>query len=218
MHTSSVVAVGVSTDGRPCDETATWNFDTHGLADGYAITKHRAEELVRAATDLDVVIVNPAWMCGPRDVRPSSGKLIVKVVQRKLPGHTPGYNNFVDVRDVARGMIAAWQRGRRGERYLLLGHELTYRDFFRTVCEVVGVAPPRFKLPFRVALAVGWLGDRRERKGKDALVNTTQVRYAYTDRFRFASTKAKTELGYTYGPLEPAITDALDWFRARHML
>src|SRR6185503_16618768 len=44
VHTSSVVAVGVSTDGRPCDETARWNFDTEGLVDAYAITKHRAED------------------------------------------------------------------------------------------------------------------------------------------------------------------------------
>lgn len=218
VHTSSVVALGLSDDGAPCDETTPWNFDAHGLADGYAITKHRAEELVRAARDLDVVIVNPAWMCGPRDARSSSGKLIVDLAHRRVPGWTPGFNNFADVRDVARGMIAAWQRGRRGERYFLGGHELTYRDFFRTVCRVVGVRPPRFKLPFRVALAVGWVGDRRERRGQHALVNSTQVRYAYTDRFRFTAAKAQRELGYEIHALEPAIEDAVAWFRARGMI
>src|ERR1044071_1830694 len=111
VHTSSVVAVGLSTDGRPCDETATWNFDTAGLLDAYAITKRRAEDVVQAAARdrIDAVIVNPTYMFGPRDARPSSGKLIIDVVRRRVPGWTPGYNNFVDVRDVARGMIAAWQ-------------------------------------------------------------------------------------------------------------
>jgi dihydroflavonol-4-reductase len=218
VHTSSVVALGLSDDGEPVDETVTWNFDRHGLADGYAITKHRAEELVRAATDLDTVIVNPAWMCGPRDVRPSSGKLIVSLARREVPGWTPGYNNFADVRDVARGMIAAWQRGRRGERYFLGGHEMTYRDFFRTVAKVVGVAPPRFYMPYFAARVVGRLGDRREAKGKPALANSTQVRYAYTSRFRFTAAKAQRELAYEIHPLEPAIADAVAWFRARGML
>jgi dihydroflavonol-4-reductase len=218
VYTSSVVAIGLSDDGAPVDETARWNFDEHELADGYAITKHQAEELVRAATDLDCVIVNPAWMCGPRDAKPSSGKLIVELAKRKVPGWTPGFNNFADVRDVARGMIAAWRRGRRGERYLLLGHEMTYRDFFRLVARTVGVAPPRLYMPYFAARIVGRLGDRREARGKPALANSTQVRYAYSDRFRFTGQKAVRELGYTIGPLDDAIRDAVAWFRAHDML
>ena len=218
VHTSSVVAIGLSDDGTPCDETARWNFDEHGLADGYAITKHRAEELVREASDLDAVIVNPAWMCGPRDAKPSSGKLIIEIARRKVPGWTPGFNNFADVRDVARGMIAAWRRGRRGERYILAGHEMTYREFFRTVARTVGVAPPRLYMPFTAARVVGWLGDRREARGKPALANSTQVRYAYSDRFRFTGAKAVRELGYRVGPLEDAVRDAVAWFRAHDML
>ena len=219
VHTSSVVAIGLSTDGRPCDETSEWNFDRLGLSDAYAITKHEAEQIVHAARDrLDCVIVNPTYMFGPRDARPSSGKLIVDTVRRKLPGWTPGYNNFVDVRDVARGMIAAWQRGRRGERYILAGQDLTYRGVFELIARTAGVAPPRLRAPYAVAWLVGKWGDLVERRGGDPVVNSTQVRYAYTDRFRFASTKATRELGYTPGPLEPAIRDAIAWFRARGML
>lgn len=219
VHTSSVVAVGLSTDGTPCDETARWNFDELGMADAYALTKHQAEELVNAARDrVDAVIVNPAFMFGPRDAKPSSGSMIVKVVRRKLPGHTPGYNNFVDVRGVARGMIAAWQRGRRGERYILGGHDMTYREVFERIARVAGVAPPRFRVPRRAAWVVGKLGDLVEARGKDPLVNSTQIAYAYTDRFRFRSTKAATELGYEIGPLEPAIRDAIAWFRDHGML
>lgn len=219
VHTSSVVAVGLSEDGRPCDETATWNFDKLGMLDAYAITKHEAEEVVRAeGSRLDAVIVNPTYMLGPRDARPSSGKLLLEVVRRRLPGHAPGYNNFVDVRDVARGMIGAWQKGRRGERYILAGHDMTYRRLFEMVAKVADVKPPRFAAPRLVARIVGTWGDFVEKRGGDPVVNSTQVLYAYTDRFRFASTKAARELGYKFGPLEPAIHDALDWFRANHML
>lgn len=219
VHTSSVVAIGLSTDGRPCDETATWNFDREGLVDAYAITKRQAEELVHAARDrVDAVIVNPTYMYGPRDARPSSGKLIIDIAKRRVPGTTPGYNNFVDVRDVARGMILAWQKGRRGERYILGGHELTYAEMMRRVAAVACVRPPRLQIPALAARVIGRLGDVVERLGKDPLVNSTQIRYAYTDKFRFRSDKAMRELGYTYGPLERAIEDAIAWFRAHGML
>jgi len=61
-------------------------------------------------------------------------------------------------------------------------------------------------------------GDFRERRGHDAVVNSTQVRYAYTDKFRFTSAKATRELDYRYGPLDVAIRDAVDWFRSHGML
>jgi dihydroflavonol-4-reductase len=164
------------------------------------------------------VIVNPTYMLGPRDARPSSSRLIVDTVRRRIPGWTPGYNNFVDVRDVARGMIAAWQRGRRGERYILAGHDMTYGELFRTVARVAGVKPPGLRVPRPAAWLFGRWGDLVERTGREPVVNSTQIRYAFTDRFRFKSDKAARELGYQVSPLEPAIRDAIDWFRAHGML
>jgi dihydroflavonol-4-reductase len=221
VHTSSVVAVGLSDDGSPCTEEARWNFDERGLDDGYAITKRQAEELVLAAAGdgLDAVAVNPTYMFGPRDARPSSGQLIVDVARRKVPGWTPGYNNFVDVRDVARGMIAAWQRGRRGERYILGGHNMTYRAIMQTIAEVAGVKPPRLGMPRPLAALAGRLGDLAERVlARDPLITSTTVRYAYTEGFQFASDKAVAQLGYTISPVEPAIRDAIEWFRGHRML
>jgi dihydroflavonol-4-reductase len=220
VHTSSVVAVGLSTDGAPCDERSAWNFTDLGMNDGYAITKHQSEELVRAAaaSAIDAVIVNPTYMFGPRDARPSSGQLLVNAVKGRVPGWTPGYNNFVDVRDVARGMIAAWKRGARGERYILGGHDLTYRALFERVAAVAGVRPPRFGVPRAIAALMGRWGDRQEDRGKRAVINSMQVKYAYTDRFRFTSRRAEAELGYRFGPIETAIADAIAWFREHRML
>ncbi len=218
VHVSSVVAVGLATDHRPADEATPWNFAEAGFADGYAITKRQGEELVKAATDLDAVIVNPTYMFGPRDVRPSSGRLIIDVARRKVPGWTPGFNNYVDVRDVARGMIAAWQKGARGERYILGGHDLTYQAIMQTIARIAGVRAPRFGVPHLAARAAGWWGDRAEARGKRTLITSTTVRYAYTDRFRFSAAKAIRDLGYAASPIEPAIADAIAWFRARGML
>ncbi|HRC58847.1 MAG TPA: hypothetical protein PKU97_23150, partial [Kofleriaceae bacterium] len=68
------------------------------------------------------------------------------------------------------------------------------------------------------ARLVGLWGDLLERLGVDPVVNSVQVRFAYTDRFRFTSAKAERELGYRISPIEPAIRDSLDWFRAHGML
>src|SRR5690606_23007238 len=114
VHCSTVGAVGLSVDGEPCTEEARWNFGEHGLDDAYVTTKHQAEELVRAevAKGLPAVIANPTYMFGPLDRRPSSGRMILEVVRGRVPGWTEGVNNFVDVRDVARGMLLVHDHGR----------------------------------------------------------------------------------------------------------
>jgi len=88
----------------------------------------------------------------------------------------------------------------------------------KRIAAVAGVKPPRFEVPKIAAKVLGRFGDLVEKLGKEPLVNSTQIRYAYTDRFRFASDKAARELGYTFGPIEPAIRDAIAWFKTRGML
>ena len=221
VHCSTVGAVGLSEDGQPCTETARWNFAEHGLDDGYVTTKRRAEDAVEGAIQggLDAVIVNPTYMLGPYDAKPSSGKMIVGVVQRQAPGYTSGRNNFVDVRDVARGMVLAWQKGRRGERYILGGDNMSYADAFRLFAQVAGVPPLTWAVPRAIANVVGLAGDVQHRlTGKEPFITTNSVRWGYCSTFQFSSAKAHAELGYTHGPLERAITDAIAWFRAHGML
>ncbi len=220
VYVSSVVTLGITQTAAHVDETHRFNYREIGLRDAYAETKYEAEELVRAAaSSIDVVVVNPTYMLGPYDSKPSSGQLIIDVVLGKVPGHSYGYNSFVDVRDVCRGMILAWQKGRRGERYILGGHNMTYREGMELIARVAGARPPRLGIPRFVAQLVGWGGDLYEKfSGRSALLNSTRVAYAYTTGFRFSSEKAKRELGYEPGPLEPAIQDALKWFRENGLL
>ncbi len=220
VHCSSVAAVGLSENGAPCDETAAWNFDRHGMVDGYSTTKRQAEDLVVAAArdGVDAVIVNPTYMFGPYDTRPSSGRLIVDAVRGRLPGRAPGMNNFVDVRDVARGMMLAAEKGRRAERYILGGENLSYGRITDVITSVAGVPPVRRNVPRALAAPIGWLGDLKELFGGEPLLNSVAARYAYTRAFIFTSAKAERELGYTHGPLETAVRDAIAWFRQAGML
>lgn len=221
VHCSSVVTGAISTDGQPVDETQPWNFPDFGVDEAYSITKRQAEEVVRAEVErgLDAVIVNPGYLLGPYDARPSSGRMIIQVIRRAAPGSPTGGNCFVDVRDVARGMIAAGQRGRRGERYILGGHNLPYRELWALISKVAGTRPLSWAIPRPLALPVGWLGDVAQVvRGRESDINSVTVRYAYLDGYKFSSAKAERELGYHIGPLEPAIADAITWFQAHGML
>ncbi len=221
VHTSTVGAVGLSEDGQPCTEAARWNFPEHGMEDGYVRTKHESEEIVRAAVadGLDAVIVNPTYMLGPYDAKPSSGKMILELARGKIPGMSSGANNFVDVRDVARGMLAAAERGRKGERYILGGENLPYEVAFARMAKVIGCRAPRLRLPRWIAGLFGLPGDLLERfSDNEPVLNSVTVGWGYCTTFQFSSAKAERELGYRHGPLEPAVADALAWFRANGML
>lgn len=220
VYCSTVGAVGMSTDGRPCDESAPWNFADYGLDDGYATTKKAAEDLVLAAAreGLDAVVVNPTYMFGPYDAKPSSGALIVAVVTGKIFGWTDGANDFVDVRDVARGMIAAWQRGSRGERYILSGHAKSYREIFQTIASVAGCRVPARHIPRPVAALAGLAGDVAGWWVDEVELNSNTVRWGQCDRYLFTSEKAQRTLDYSISPIEPAIEAALRWFRSNGMV
>ncbi len=221
IHCSTVGAVGLSIDGQPCDEDASWNMADYNLADAYVTTKRQAEDKVNeaVAAGLDAVIVNPTYMIGPYDIKPSSGKIVREIVLKKVPGTTPGKNNFVDVRDVARGMILAWEKGQKGRRYILGGHNMTYEDFMRRVSEITGAPVIKRKIPNWLGKIVGFGGDiQGALSKKEPLLSTATIRWAQTDRFIFTSARAERELGYTISPIDGAIRDAAAWFRAHDML
>ncbi len=222
VHTSSVVAVGLADAGGPdATEETVWNLREAGLDDGYSITKRESEEMVMKAAqaDVDAVVINPAYIFGPWDTKPSSGRFILDITLGKVPGAPPGCSSFVDVRDVARGMIGAWERGNRGERYILAGHNLPYAEILKRVAACAGVKAPTFKIPYVAAALLGRLGDLQASiTGKEPLLTSSAARWAWTDRFRFSSAKAERELGYRISPIEPAINDALAFFRSTGML
>ncbi len=216
VHCSSTVCVGVSDDDAPCTEESAWNLQEKGLADAYNTTKHESELVVRAAAadGFDAVIVNPGFMLGPLDQRPSSGRMLLEVVNRRIPSVPPGRNSFVDVRDVVAGMLAAAERGRPGERYILGGHNLTYGDFWSRVGALAGVKPPSGAVPRALALIPGVIGDLTEYfHDRDPFLNRPAVRFGYERGFIVSSDKAARELGYTLRPVEEGVVAALEWFR-----
>ncbi|WP_053236628.1 NAD-dependent epimerase/dehydratase family protein [Sandaracinus amylolyticus] len=220
VHVSTVAAIGVSDGTRDATEDDAFNLAEHHMLDGYAETKRAAQDLVEAAVragEIDAVIACPTLMWGPYDVKPSTGRLAVELAKGRIPGGTPGTNNVVDVRDVARGLLLCAEKGRTGERYILGGENVTYHELFTRIARIGGYRAPRFVVPRALATAFGWLGDVAHRVGVPTAIDSMSVRWAYCPGFRFSHAKAARELGYAPGPADEGIRAGIEWMRARGM-
>jgi dihydroflavonol-4-reductase len=211
VHVSSVDAIGLRADGLPADE----DTPPGGLHEcPYVTTKRESETVVLAevARGLDAVIVNPVYMLGPWDWKPSSGRMLLEVASGKGAFAPPGSNDFVDVRDVAAGILLAATRGRSGRRYILGGHRLSYLEAWRLFAEVSGRMPPLALAPPVAVRVAGWFGDvagmfmKREPDLNSAAAASSLLPH------NFSSQRAQTELGYHFRPFETTVEDAFDWF------
>lgn len=214
VHVSSVDAIGLRADGEPADEET----PPGGMPEcPYVVTKREAEAVVLAEVDrgLDAVIVNPGYMIGPWDWRPSSGRMLLEVASGRGLFAPPGSNDFVDVRDVTAGILAALARGRTGRRYILGGHGLSYLEAWRVFARVTGRMPPLGFAPRGAVRIAGWVGDLAAAfVHREPVVNsaaTTMSMLAHN----FSCRRAEAELGYHYRPLEQAVQDAWNWFLER---
>ncbi|TCD48333.1 SDR family oxidoreductase [Chlorobium sp. N1] len=218
VHVSSITAVGIAEKNRPVDETTPWNFDTIDLE--YARTKHLGEIAVADAVSkgLDCVIVNPAFVFGAGDINFNAGRIIKDVYNRRLPFYPLGGICVVDVDIVAETIIAAMQKGRTGERYIIGGDNVTYRELADTISRVTGAPRVRFPLPFALArLLKALLGRKKDRSRISKLFNLSMFRVASEFLF-YRSDKARRELGMRTAPHEESIRKAFEWYRERDML
>ncbi|HTT00484.1 MAG TPA: hopanoid-associated sugar epimerase [Steroidobacteraceae bacterium] len=213
VHTSSVAAVGLPSDGSPGDERT-----PVALADmigHYKRSKFLAEEFVRgwAQPGEQVVIVNPSTPVGPGDVKPTpTGQIIVDAARGRTPAYVDTGLNVVHVDDVAAGHLLALERGKSGERYILGGEDLLLRDILRMIAELVGRKPPRVRLPHAAVLPVAYIAEGFARlTGRTTRITVDGVRMARKRMF-FSSARAARELGYRSRPARAALEDAVRWF------
>ena len=214
---SSSITVGFGSLAAPGDEDTPLDPDAlfgRGTAmRGYYDTKRQAEHLGAAWGSVEVVTVNPDYIIGPWDVKPTSGQLIVAVGRRRMPVYPQGGKCFQRAEDTALGHVLAMERGKPGRRYLLGSHNLKYRAFLGLVADEIGARPPMFPLPDVAVRAAGragsWLQSRDPHRfaGMDARV----LRAMQQDRFRTGA-RAETELGLKPSPIELGIKEAVQWF------
>ena len=198
----------------PVDESAEFNHWKTG--DHYSMSKYLAEIEAKkfVAMGLPIVIVNPTLVIGVRDIRPTpSGRMIIDVATGQMPGYIEGGTNVIDVEDVARGHILAAKKGRVGERYILGNENLTVSDYFKLIAEIAGVRPPRIKIPYHLAVALGYMFELGAFfTKKPPVVTASEVRIGKLQEW-YDCSKAVRELGLPQTPVRTAIAKALDWFR-----
>jgi len=215
VHTSSIAGVGVRPGGEPSDETDVFNH--FKIANDYLLTKWASERVaVRfAEAGSPVVVVNPGFVFGERDRGPTpTGRILVTLMKRKIPFVGPGGYNVVDVEDVAAGHVAALERGRVGERYILGGHNVTHEEFFARAAIVAGVPRPGRKVPSWMIEGLGLVSEVISDRVTHShpLAPHKAMQYGSIKAF-FDSSKARRELEMPQTPLEATIEKSVRWFR-----
>lgn len=211
VHVSSIDALGLTPGGVSDEETP----PTNGVLCPYVVTKREAEQAIQeeVAAGLSAVLVNPGYVVGPWDWKPSSGRMLLQVAKGWALCAPLGSNCFCDVRDVAAGILSAAARGAAGRRYILAGDTLSYFQAWRVFARVTGATPPVLPLGPLMRRAVGLAGDLVTRlTGREPDINSAALAIAGQQR-AFSSARAAAELGYRGRPLEEAATAAWIWFQ-----
>jgi dihydroflavonol-4-reductase len=216
VYTSSVATMGFSSNGRAADENSPVSLAD--MIGHYKRSKFMAEQVALEAgrSGMDVVVVNPTTPVGERDIKPTpTGRIIVDFLKKKFPAYVDTGLNLVDVTECAGGHLAALEKGRSGERYILGGENLTLKQILDKLAAITGLPSPRIRVPYVVALATGVADEvvtghllkREPRATIDAVRMGRKKMLA-------SSGKAERELGWKTVAVDGALRRAVDWFRA----
>ncbi|MFW5687840.1 MAG: NAD-dependent epimerase/dehydratase family protein [Bacteroidota bacterium] len=179
----------------------------------YAQSKLTAEKrLLDQCQVMGTIIVNPTFMLGAYDTKPSSGKIILMGRRKKVILYPPGGKNFVHVEDVAQGIVKCIEKGRTGENYLLAGENLSYRDFYMKLNSIADQKPIMMQLPRWLLMGIGIFGELLRGVGIKSNLSMVNMKILCTGNY-YSNLKSLIHLGIHYRPVDEAIADALRYFQ-----
>jgi len=184
----------------------------------YCRSKFRAERFAfhLARAGAPVVVVNPTLPVGPGDHgRSPPTQMMLDCCRGKRSAYLDAELNMIDVRDIAAGMVVAIERGRTGVRYLLGAENWSIHRVFSHVASLVGATPPKWRVPYPVALAAAYISEflAHTLTGEIPSASVTGVKLTRR-RMHFDASRSLAELGITPRPVHESIAEALEWFRA----
>lgn len=211
LHTSSIVTIGEAAGEVAREETRR----RRPYLREYERTKSLAEEAAREAAgdELQVVIVNPTGVVGPGNFG-LTGQVLIAYLEGRLPSlpETGNRVNLVHGADVAEGMVAAYERGRTGERYILGGDNLTIGEMFDLCRQITGIDPPGRTLPRPITWILAALFEGVGKvTGRTPPVTRDLLRVA-RHGIVADSSKARDELGYSSRGARETLEDTLRWY------
>ena len=215
VHTSSANTIGYGSRQRPGTEAD--DIRAPFSRSLYAQSKLEAEKILawdaQQHPDRHIVILNPGFMVGPYDHKPSSGRLLLAARNRRLMACPSGGKSFVDVRDVAAAAANALTMGTSGERYLLTGEEMSLRDFYALQADTCGYSQRILVLPDWLVALAGRVGDLLRWMGIRTQLSTRNVRQLMVMEY-YSSSKAQRELAFAVSPIKNAIADFFSFIDA----
>jgi dihydroflavonol-4-reductase len=219
LYVSSVHALVEPPHGTAIMEEA--GCDPNRTVGAYAKSKAQAtrEVLEAVGRGLDAVVVFPSGVIGPYDFnRSEMGQLILDFAQRKLPAYIDGAYDFVDVRDVAAGIIRAAEKGRTGEGYILSGEVVSVAQLMASLQEITGVRAPSVRLPRWVAMTAAVFSPLYYAVAGTKPRFTTYSLQVLASNCQISCEKARRELEYAARPIRESLADAVEWFHTHGML
>lgn len=214
IHVGTANSFGNGCAENPGNEQSPFCGYHYGL--DYIDSKRKAQELVLAAVQekqLPALIVNPTFMIGPYDAKPSSGALILALYKKKIPVYTDGSKNYIAVKDAATAIANAIDMGKIGECYILGNHNLSYQEAFSLIAEVVGVDSPKIKIPSSVVKLYGSLNSFI---GNTFGINpavTKELAQLSCENHCYSGEKARKELDMPTTDLRVAVEECFQWFK-----
>jgi dihydroflavonol-4-reductase len=203
-----------TTKEKPGVEDTPYASIKYGL--DYMDSKRYAQEVILEAVEkrgLPAVIVNPTFMIGPYDSKPSSGQMILALHQGKVPGYTSGGKNYVAVKDVAVAISNAIEKGRIGECYILGNENLTYKEAFDKLANAIGAKPPKRKLGDAIVKSYGAINSILAKIFKFNPAVTKELAIISCDHHYYSVEKARKELDLPQTPVETAVKECFEWFK-----
>ena len=214
VYTSSVATMGFLADGTIVDEATPVSIAA--MIGHYKRSKFLAEQeaIAAARAGQHVMILNPTTPIGAGDAKPTpTGRIVVDFLNRNFPAYVDTGLNLVDVEEVARMHVAALDRGRPGERYILGGENLTLKQILDRLSAITGLPSPSVQVPHAVAMAFAFFDETVTGKlrGKEPRATVEAVRMGKKKMFA-SSAKAERELGFRVLPVYSALRGAVEWF------
>lgn len=181
----------------------------------YMDSKRLAQDLILDAVQtrgLQAIIVNPTFMIGAYDSKPSSGAMIKAVAEGKVPGFTPGGKNYINVTDAAIGIVNSLDHGRIGECYILGNQNLTYEEMFNKIGTTINRPAPKRSLPAFIVKTIGKVSSFMGRTFNFTPTITSELARLSCENHYYSSQKAVLELNLPQTPIEEGVRDCYDWF------
>ena len=216
VHVSSILAIAEGKNGERVTERTPYNFAPYKIV--YCDSKYQSEQAVLRGVKkgLNAVIVNPGAIFGAGLGR-GTGRLVFYVVSGGRFSVPRGIG-AVHIDDVVQGMLAALEKGKTGERYLLVGENLTYRELTQMAAHILEKKPPRQKIPSVLLKVAAFFLDRICSPFGKAPPITPAMAQLSSMKLYFSNEKAKRELGMAFRPLQTAIREAIEWYRSEGIL